>query len=331
MFATKRTFGSPGMRLLQLYMLLGASNRRYSLGQLAGIFRCSRQSILRMMEQLERVPGMPIRSWIENKTRYYQIKPGRKSPDIALSIESLQHLVLCRDIVRNLLPKPIQEEIKRTIGAASVLLGGSKDDPGLSGSFAEARGKGTIDYTPHQKTLETIQRAMRERRICRIKYAAQLGGPVKVFSMAPIRLVAFREALYVRGHLLDPRGRATHKKPATLAIHRIHGTELMTPWERPLPECDDDHFFGFAFHAPLSVRIKFSPEAATYVSERTWSAEQQIQTRKDGSIVLRLSTTSRPELLSWVMSFGKEAELLSPAFLRRELSNMLSDTLQRYK
>jgi predicted DNA-binding transcriptional regulator YafY len=331
MYPRHTPFGTPGLRLLQLYILLGTHHRAYSLGQLAKVFRCSRQTILRMTEQLGLVPGVPLDAWIEDKERYYRIKEGRKNNPISLSIESLRYLVLCRDIVSHLLPKPFQEKIRNAIGETSALLGGTGNQLHVPDSFAEARGKGTIDYTPHQAALETIQQAMRERRCIEIRYAAKINDPVKTFTMAPMRLLAFRESLYVRGYLLDNRGRISHKKPATLAIQRIRKVEILDRYFARLPENHDLDFFGFEFNRPLRVRIKFSPEVATYVSERTWSADQQIQQRKDGSIVICMTTTSRPELLSWVMSFGKEAELLAPAALRRELRAMLAATIRRYK
>ena len=50
-------------------------------------------------------------------------------------------------------------------------------------------------------------------------------------------------------------------------------------------------------------------EAADYVSERIWSDSQKIEKQDDGSVVLQITTSSEPELMAWVRSFGEEASL----------------------
>ena len=67
------SFGSFGLKLVQLYVLLSTSDRSFTLTRLSQIFRCSRQSVLRMVEQLELLPKIQLQSYKEGKERYYQI------------------------------------------------------------------------------------------------------------------------------------------------------------------------------------------------------------------------------------------------------------------
>jgi predicted DNA-binding transcriptional regulator YafY len=205
------TFGSPGLRLLQLYTLLGSSGRRYSLKRLAAVFRCSRQTILRMVEQLELMPGNQMESWMEEGERYFQVHPERAAPVVSFDPDSIRHLMLCRDIVRNLLPKPLQQEIRTTIGKASILVPDGDDAGFQLESIAEPMGKGTIDYTPFQGFLEDIQQAMQTKRFCRMKYRSRTESGPKTYSFTPDRLVAFHDALYVRGWVW-PEGADTPEK-----------------------------------------------------------------------------------------------------------------------
>lgn len=58
-------------------------------------------------------------------------------------------------------------------------------------------------------------------------------------------------------------------------------------------------------------RIHFNAGgSATYVKERIWSDDQEIETCPDGSIILTLTSQSEPELKSWVNSFGGDAKIL---------------------
>ena len=74
---------------------------------------------------------------------------------------------------------------------------------------------------------------------------------------------------------------------------------------------------------PFRVKVAFGPAAAAYVSERTWSDDQKLKSLPDGGLTLEFTATSRPEVLSWVLSFRAEAELLEPADIREEMASIV--------
>ena len=65
----------------------------------------------------------------------------------------------------------------------------------------------------------------------------------------------------------------------------------------------------------FKVRVEFTDWAARYVSERIWSPDQKITKKKSGNIVLSFTASSKPELISWLLSFGNEAKLVQPKWL----------------
>jgi predicted DNA-binding transcriptional regulator YafY len=239
--------------------------------------------------------------------------------------------MLCRDIVRHILPKPLQDEIHETIGAASVLVGDGLVQPLELESFAGALGKGTIDYTPHQRAIDGIQEAMHSRRLCTIRYRSALGAEAKSYIVAPLRILVFHEALYFRCIVCDKSGHPQEDTCRTFAIQRIVTFELLNQGFSEITEPVDAGAFGFPFHDPIRVRVAFTPTVATYVSERQWSKDQWIRKRKNSGITLTFTSTSRQEVLSWVLSFGKEAELLEPKDLRREMQAMVNETARAYE
>ncbi len=326
----RNVFGSPGLRLLQLYALMCSNNRKYSLARLANLFRCSRQTILRMTDQLQRVAGISLHTWIEKGERYFQIHRGRGPALVSLDVESIRHLMLCRDIVRHLLPKPLQQEIRDTIGAAAILLSESAQNKVELDSHAEAWGKGTIDYTPFQKHLEDLQEAMGEHRLCRLQYRSRSNTRPKSYYVGPLRLIAFREALYVGGPVFKDDCGKLFDSQRTFAVHRISSLTVLKAKFVP-PDDDQDHeFFGFHFDDPFRVRVAFHGQAAGYVAERTWSRDQRIVSRKNGGVELTFTSTSRPEVISWILSFGPDAELLAPKHLRNVLRQQVEEILARY-
>jgi predicted DNA-binding transcriptional regulator YafY len=325
------SFGSFGLKLVQLYVLLSTSDRSFTLTRLSQIFKCSRQSVLRMVEQLELLPKIQLQSYKEGKERHYQIINSFSPADIEIDIELLRRLMLCRDIVRHLLPAPMHEEIGRALDTIAGGTGEQEHDSHLLDSHSEAFWKGRIDYSPHQETIQKIYVAIDKGRLCAVQYQPKINDPCKEFLVAPLRILAFREALYARCLKCNEGGEVENEKPMTLAIHRMRTiTVRQTRVKAPALEPDTNHF-GFWFNEPFTVRIRFTPEAATFVGERCWSDGQQATVLPDGGVELTFTSTSRPEVKSWVLSFADAAELIEPTDLRDEIRETLQKMLATYE
>ena len=67
------------------------------------------------------------------------------------------------------------------------------------------------------------------------------------------------------------------------------------------------------------IVLRFSGRAAQLVRERNWHSSQQIQELADGNIELSLTLNSMEEIVPWILSWGKDCEVVSPAKLRREV------------
>jgi proteasome accessory factor B len=64
------------------------------------------------------------------------------------------------------------------------------------------------------------------------------------------------------------------------------------------------------------IVLRFSGRAAQLVRERNWHASQQIQELADGSLELALTLNSLEEIIPWVLSWGKNCEVVRPTKLR---------------
>ncbi|MCL1822351.1 MAG: WYL domain-containing protein, partial [Prolixibacteraceae bacterium] len=70
---------------------------------------------------------------------------------------------------------------------------------------------------------------------------------------------------------------------------------------------------------------------AAYVEERTWSADQNFERQPDGSLILTFQARSHLEVLSWVLGFGAQAEVLAPDWLRVEMLAAVKNLAGVYK
>jgi predicted DNA-binding transcriptional regulator YafY len=77
------------------------------------------------------------------------------------------------------------------------------------------------------------------------------------------------------------------------------------------------------------VKIRFSALQAPYIRVRTWHPSQKIETEPDGSIILTLQVADLGEVKFWLIGFGVEAEVLTPAELGEEISRECREVADR--
>lgn len=294
-----------GDKLLRLFRKLLFDNRRHFQQDLAQELNCSPQTVIRLMEQIERAVGIALEVGTEERRRWYRLNPGEKG-HLGLDFEELRFLTLCRRMAEGILPEPTLHRVDSTIQRLAMHMA----DPHFQDQDDFAfYVKGRINYTPFAGTIEHLIQAARSHTVCRIRYKAVGKTEPRTHRFIPVRMVAMNNALYALGGQLGDEG-LTIEHPCTLAVHRILDLELTG--DHVLYQRDDDKGdgFGLPWHEPRVFRIRVAPSAADYVRERIWAASQRIEDREDGGLILTLTTRSEPELRAWVRSFGEAAELL---------------------
>ena len=325
---------NPSERLLSLYSMLLFSSKAISLKDLACRMGCSKQTIIRDMDKLEASSLGKLVCEKQNRECFYRLERPVKLPKLTLDAGGLQQLALCRAFLMHLLPKDMQERTEKTLQCASAYLqkGMEYDYIGVEGS--KSIFKGAIDYTPLGKILEVIIAAIHEHQVCRVCYRASIHGKKKTYCFAPKELIAYHEAFYVRGWVVIDKVNVLQKydHPTDLAVHRIVKVSSTNRKSDSLPNivCDDGTKFGFIQGDSFKVKIRFAASVATYINERLWSVDQSVVHHQDGSLTLTMTGRSEVEVLSWVLSFGDAAELLSPVWLRNELVERVKNMAECY-
>lgn len=329
--ASKRNDAKATEKILALYMLLLFTGRKYTLIQLAEHFDCSKQTILRLIQSIES-RGDIVETGLDGRRRWYRLKTPRDRPHASLSTRDVQQLVMCRDMLLHLIPKPMLERLNNVLGAATSLLDEYRKREEALAPVYEAEMKGRVDYEPFAGILEEVGSAIRERRLCRVVYQALGKDQPREHVYAPLALVGFKDSFYVKGRKVADTPPHDEIGPMALAVQRIHSLVLLSVrhnFEAPKP--DGEESFGLCKGEPFQVQARFDRFASTYVSERIWSTDQVIETMENGEILLRFTATSPEEVIAWVLSFGERAELLSPADLRTEVARQVEEMRARYR
>jgi predicted DNA-binding transcriptional regulator YafY len=104
------------------------------------------------------------------------------------------------------------------------------------------------------------------------------------------------------------------------SIHSEGGLLHVTD-ERFIPPDDFDldkylkDSFGVLRTDPEKVVIRFDASLERFLKENIWHPSQEFSKDQDGSVLLTMEVGGFSEVMSWVLGFGKQAEVLEPEHL----------------
>jgi proteasome accessory factor B len=183
------------------------------------------------------------------------------------------------------------------------------------------------------RVLRTLTQAVAGRRIVHIRYEAGVYDAskgvrdVRIHPYA-IEPSAHTRALYLIGHDEERDARRTFK------VERIRSVSL-TPETFPPHEPSVVAELREAWdiignEEAVLVAIRFSPEVATRVAETRWHRGQVLEPQPDGSLLWRARVPGVLEIRSWVLAWGRDAEVLEPADLRDWVARQHADAAAGY-
>jgi predicted DNA-binding transcriptional regulator YafY len=317
-------YRSYGEKLISLFARLLFSGESYSLTELARMLNCSKQTVLRLMEDIRKAYGVDVEESYSSNKKYFRLKrPGAAKSPYPLSELELSVLRMCRDFTSHLLGKKLFEEATRAIGKTQVLL---PQGPHGDGNHFGVFRPGTIDYTPYHDSICTLLTAMDEGKVCRLTYKAIMESRSKTFHIKPLKLFSKDDTIYLLAQLAKEPG-MPYREPdydPLLAVHRIRKVEITDRRFDPPQNYDFEKIynkhFGVIKDDAFEVEVEFCGWAARYVSERTFSPDQKIRKMSGDKIRVSFAASSEPEVIAWVLSFGAQALLLRPDDLKKNIT-----------
>jgi predicted DNA-binding transcriptional regulator YafY len=303
---------SYGEKLISLFARLMFSGQSHSLTDLSKMLKCSKQTVLRLVNDIRKSYGVDIEESMQENKRYYRLKkPKLIPPAINLTEMEMNVLRMCKAFSEHLLGKELFKEATRALEKSQALL--PKDKTLSSHPFASFS-PGSIDYTPYQESIRMLLEAMEKKRICQINYQAIMSKKLKTFYIKPLKIFSHHDTIYLHAGMARKPGE-TYKEPdfdPLLAMHRIKNVELTERMFKFPKKYDFEKIFK-----------EFSGWSAKYVAERIWSPDQKIIKKADGKIRLIFSSSSEYELTGWVLSFADEARVIKPKWLVKEVSQTI--------
>jgi predicted DNA-binding transcriptional regulator YafY len=321
-------YSGHGQKVVSLFARLMFSRKSHSLPDLSKWLRCSKQTVLRLIDIIKRSYGVDIQETRKGNRKYYKItKLTGTPPALTLTENEINALHMCRSFTEYLLGRDLFEQATRALEKSQAL---TPDKKGLfPGHFASFR-PGSIDYTPHQDAVRILIEAMDKRKICKLSYKSIMSKSAKTFYVKPLKIFSYYDTLYVDARLAR-KPKTPYKAPEydpLLAVHRIEKIEL-TDRMFQFPENYDfekvfNKSFGVVKEKTFKVEVEFKGYSAEWVKERVWSSDQKITRKAGNKIIMSFSVSSELEFIEWLLSFEDEARLLYPDWLVEKVKEIIN-------
>jgi len=119
--------------------------------------------------------------------------------------------------------------------------------------------------------------------------------------------------------------------PARIRSLKETGERFTRPADFSIADYLDSSFRVIRGVGPAQrVRLRFAPQAARYVREKTWHPSQKIDEQPDGGLMLTLEVSHLLEVKRWALAFGGACEVLEPEELRAEVVAEIRQMLGGY-
>jgi len=245
------SYSSYGQKIISLFAKLLFSRQRHSLIELSRMLHCSKQTVLRLVDDIKMAYGVDIEESIESRKKYYRLKRRvGVDPTLNLTESEISILQMCRAFTEHLLGRRLFEEAAQALLKSQAHLPEKQRvDSRHFASFIP----GSIDYTGHHQTIRLLIKAMDEKKICKTAYKRIMADRAKTFFIKPLKIFSQKDTIYLHARMAIYLGKP-YKEPdfdPLLAIHRIKNLELTErSFEFP-KDYDLEKFLNTDFHEPF--------------------------------------------------------------------------------
>lgn len=174
--------------------------------------------------------------------------------------------------------------------------------------------------------IATLEAALDEGRELRLEYQGVRDEHPTPRSVRPQELQLVKGQLYLVA--LDS-GRGASR---TFKIARIRAAHLGPPFDRgTMPKLERAPSVVVWRGQTLAVSVRLTPAVARFATEFPLISGQRLEPQADGSVLVHADVAGDEEALRWVLSWGRNAEVVAPPALRDRAREELAAALGAYR
>jgi predicted DNA-binding transcriptional regulator YafY len=317
-------------KLYHLHDILRQRRTPISRQRLMEELGCSQATLYRLVAELRDGLGAPLEQDPDTRHFYYDrsLAGNFELPGLWISPEELQALLTARQVLANVQPGLLQDELDQLQQRMSQLI----DAEGLDFSAHPERVHIRHDTgrPVPGRLFEDLLRALFAGRRLRIAYHGRRRDELTERDVSPQRLTAYRDRWYLDAWCHRAEGLRSFAVERIRSLDRLEAEALAI--ERDELHAHFDAAYGiFSGPAAHTAKIRFSAEAARWAADEHWHPRQETEFADDGTMILYVPFGSSRELVMDILRYGSDAEVVAPDFLRQRLADEVRRLERRYR
>jgi predicted DNA-binding transcriptional regulator YafY len=275
--------------------------------------------------------GFPIYDETVNGTKFWRMDPKAMGAlaRSGLTLPELSALYFSRALLECFAATPLLQDLRGALDKFEAVL-----SPAMK-KFLDRLPRVISAKAPHAKrqdkeTYQTTARLLEAsvaQRVVSMLYHSQESRREKEYVVHPYRLIHAQGGLYMIAFV------PAYSEVRTFAVERVRRATVQEQTFEPVPELDTDPFknsLGVHRGPATKVQLRFHPQIAASIKERTWHASQRFKDRSDGSVMMALEVSDDYALRSWLLGFGRFVRVLAPSDLVDWIEEELDQAHQQY-
>jgi predicted DNA-binding transcriptional regulator YafY len=304
--------------------------RTNTIPNLAADLNVTTRTVRRDLAALQ-TAGFPIYDETVNGTKFWRMDPKAMGAlaRSGLTFAELSALYFSRALLECFAGTPLLQDLQGALDKFEAVL-----SPAMK-KFLDRLPRVLAAKAPHAKRQDTqtyqttakLLEASMHQRVVSMRYHSQESGREKEYVVHPYRLVHVQGGLYLIAFV------PAYSEVRTFAVERVRRATVQEQTFEPVPELDADPFkssLGVHRGPATKVELRFHPQIAASIKERTWHASQRFKDRADGSVMMTLDVSDDYALRSWLLGFGRFVRVLAPAVLADWIQEELDQARQQY-
>jgi predicted DNA-binding transcriptional regulator YafY len=141
---------------------------------------------------------------------------------------------------------------------------------------------------------------------------------------------ARNRANYVIGYCREKKAICTFIIDRILGEVKIEKDTFDIPADFNIDEYLSSAWGAFVDKQVETVKLRFSKRISQAIKETKFHASETVEMQKDGSLIATLNINNTGDFHAWIMSFGKDVEVLEPESLRNQMANVVRSLVDIY-
>lgn len=291
------------------------TGRRHSAAELADFCGCSIRTTFRDLKLLADA-GLSIMH--DDSRQGYWIPSDRSLPSATLTRQETVGIVLACDELGKRIPflRPARDAVLKCLGHLSA---DAKSELKDIGDTIQIHLGPMVPMDHLEPIFETILDSLYTRTKVRIHYDSL--SEERAFStlVSPYALFFGVRAWYLVGRS------SVHRAVRTFNLARVSRAEKTSDAFEIPPRFTIARYIGNAWNMipepgkEVRVVVRFHPPCAANVAQVQWHKTQKTHWNEDGTLRFEVRTSGIREITWWILGYGRHAEVLEPASLRKAI------------